>query len=200
MKNIIKIIALAGILSGCAAVETGSSREAVSTPTSNAPVLTDAVTRGPVNEQRLPGSEPLIETVSSSGVKQGGEIDPTIDPSTARSYNASWEDGGFRHRSVMFPHIVDGCKVMVQSRRSLDYVGGTEGQFFEREGPDCNCDLVIDGFEGVFAQLADEYKTPRMLAVCEGPGVDGATRQLEIMRETLKEARNFDKMENVEGF
>jgi len=158
----------------------------------------------PVEAAPVETAGPAVEIAPAPAVQlpaEGPQVpDPTIEPSTARSYQAAWEDGGYRHRSVMFPHIIDGCKVLVQSRRTLDYVGGSEGEFIEREGPDCNCDLLIDGFEDVFAQLNDSYKTPRMYSVCIGPGVDGATRQLEIMRESLKEQRNFEKMKNVDGF
>lgn len=213
MKHIIIVAAFASILSGCAAVDTGDrDYQRPQSASTNADVeLIDAVTRQPVGAriQTAPAPAPVVssepaplptEEVFYSGERLEQVIDPNLDPSTARSYNATWSDGGFRHRSVMFPHVIDGCKVMIQSRRTLDYVAGTSGEFFEREGPDCNCDLVIDGFEGVFAQLNDEYKTPRMYNVCAGPGVDGETRQLEIMRESLKEVRNFDKMKNVDGF
>ena len=212
MKHVILVAATACILSGCAAMDGGGNTSGE--PAAQADIeMVDAVTRRPFqpappaapapaeppvsasNPQALPDS-----TAVYSGAPVEQFIDPQLNPATARSYNATWEDGGFRHRSVMFPHIIDGCKVMIQSRRTLDYVTGSTGEFFEREGPDCNCDLVIDGFEDVFAQLNDEYKTPRMYDVCVGPGVDGATRQLEIMRESLKEDRNFDKMKNVDGF
>ena len=216
MKHVILAAAAASVLSACAAIDNTSNSERVEVVQSDTE-LVDAVTRRPIQpaqpaaparapepiEELAPAPEP--QPLPEGGAIYSGQrleqfIDPSIDPSTARSYNATWNDGGFRHRSVMFPHVIDGCKVMIQSRRTLDYVGGTEGEFFEREGPDCNCDLVIDGFEDVFAQLNDEYKTPRMYDVCAGPGVDGATRQLEIMRESLKENRNFDKMKNVDGF
>ena len=209
MKHIILVAAFASVLGGCAAMDTlpGASGTASDGPVEE---RVDAVTRRPAQvapqpAEPAPAPEPAPKQadVAAHPVPVAGGsavIDPSLDPSTARSYNATWEDGGFRHRSVMFPHVIDGCKVMIQSRRTLDYVAGTSGEFFEREGPDCNCDLVIDGFEDIFAQLNDEYKTPRMYEVCVGPGVDGATRQLEIMRETLKEDRNFDKMKNVEGF
>ena len=218
MIKLIQFTLIAGVLSACAATNDGR-RSSAAQPSNSAQAdleLVDAVTRRPLEPssaepapvaaeppvavpapQPQPTPQPAI-TYSGAPIEQ--IIDPELDPSTARSYNATWEDGGFRHRSVMFPHIIDGCKVMIQSRRTLDYVTGTTGEFFEREGPDCNCDLIIDGFEDVFAQLNDEYKTPRMYDVCAGPGVDGATRQLEIMRETLKEERNFDKMKNVDGF
>lgn len=212
MKHILSIALVASILSGCAAMEglpgaSGGERAQSGT----VPYQVDAVTRNPLPQpvaepapapvaeaepEPLPGNDMAFS--GNTAVEQ--VIDPDLNPATARSYNATWEDGGYRHRSVMFPHIIDGCKVMIQSRRTLDYVAGEAGEFFEREGPDCNCDLVIDGFEDVFAQLNDEYKTPRMYSVCAGPGVDGATRQLEIMRESLKENRNFDKMKNVDGF
>lgn len=207
MKSLIKIAFFASVLSGCAAMEDITDRRSAPVVAS-IPGGPDAVTRNPppaapqAEGPRLPSAsaEPAEPVTLPGGGATSGPIDPSIDPATARSYNATWEDRGFRHRSVMFPHIIDGCKVMIQSRRTLDYVSGAEGEFFEREGPDCNCDLVIDGFEDVFAQLNDEYKTPRMFDVCIGPGVDGATRQLEIMRESLKEDRNFGKMKNVEGF
>ena len=191
MKRIILSAGIVCLFAACAAVDA---------PVQTSSTLAngvDAVTRNPAPK---PQASPPAQSASvpEPGLEQ--VIDPAIDPASARSYNATWEDGGFRHRSVMFPHIIDGCKVMIQSRRTLDYVAGSQGEFFEREGPDCNCDLVIDGFEDVFAQLNDEYKTPRMYSVCAGPGVDGVTRQLEIMRESLKEQRNFDKMKNVEGF
>lgn len=217
MKLFIQSVAFACLLSGCAAVETPPYAPPAPQPDQSAPAPNEgvnAVLRAPARAeapmeapappppvtaqepQPLPGDQVLFS--GNTAVEQ--VIDPEIDPSSARSYNASWESGGYRHRSLMFPHIIDGCKVMIQSRRTLDYVGGSEGEFYEREGPDCNCDLVIDGFEDVFAQLNDSYKTPRMYDVCAGPGVDGATRQLEIMRESLKEQRNFDKMKNVDGF
>ena len=217
MKNTVLIFSLSAALAGCAAIDAVGERIPGGSEVnqSEAPSeMVDAVTRRPIQNAGLapapqPYPEPTIEVepeplpdteVVYSGDAVEQVIDPSLDPSTARSYNATWEDGGFRHRSVMFPHIIDGCKVMIQSRRTLDYVAGTTGEFVEREGPDCNCDLVIDGFEDIFAQLNDEYKTPRMYDVCAGPGVDGATRQLEIMRESLKENRNFDKMKNVDGF
>lgn len=207
MIKMIQIAMLAGVLSACAAG--GVSGNGNGSAGASDVQMVDAVTRKPekaalalapvppaeAEPQPLPGAVPVY-----SGAPVEQVIDPNLNPATARSYNATWQDGGFEHRSVMFPHVIDGCKVMIQSRRTLDYVSGASGEFFEREGPDCNCDLVIDGFEDVFAQLNDEYKTPRMYDVCVGPGVDGATRQLEIMRETLKENRNFDKMKNVEEF
>lgn len=210
MKHFCLIAISASLLAGCAATEPSKSAPAVADIE-----MVDAVTRKPINTPApapapapkpaatlpQPGPMPSQTAIRTEDrVIRSGQIDPDLDPATARSYNATWTDGGFRHRSVMFPHVIDGCKVMIQSRRTLDYVGGTEGEFFEREGPDCDCDLVIDGFEDVFAQLNDEYKTPRMYDVCAGPGVDGETRKLEIMRETLKEQRNFDKMKNVDGF
>lgn len=209
MKSLLQTVLLAGILSGCAAIDTSPFRtSAPSTQKAPGNGGVDAVTRTPVQTEtsataEAPAGPPVeIETVPAPVELDGGPQipDPEIDPATARSYQASWEDGGYLNRSVMFPHIIDGCKVLVQSRRTLDYVGGSEGEFVEREGLDCNCDLLIDGFEDIFAQLNDSYKTPRMYSVCVGPGVDGATRQLEIMRESLKEQRNFDKMKNVEGF
>lgn len=216
MKRFIAISVLSAALAGCAAIDTVSERfpgNAESAANETPVEMVDAVTRRPVGAAPAPAPQPVPEPVveaapqrlPTGGAIYSGEvieqvIDPSLDASTARSYNATWEDGGFRHRSVMFPHIIEGCKVMIQSRRTLDYVAGGAGEFIEREGPDCNCDLVIDGLEDVFAQLNDEYKTPRMYDVCAGPGVDGATRQLEIMRESLKEVRNFDKMKNVDGF
>ena len=216
MKHIIIVAAIVSILSGCAAIDGGGGGgEPASNTAQTDAEMVDAVTRRPL--QPVQPAEPAVDAADLLAETQPPEalpetanvysgapvqqmIDPGLNPATARSYNATWEYGGFRHRSVMFPHIIDGCKVMIQSRRTLDYVAGSTGEFFEREGPDCNCDLVIDGFEDVFAQLNDEYKTPRMYDVCAGPGVDGATRQLEIMRESLKEDRNFDKMKNVDGF
>jgi len=202
MKLCLQAAAVAFILTGCAAIETVGDRfpsTSSQSSTQRAPAPNsdiNAVSR-PQAPQQTTEQMPQTQEAPISGT---GQIDDSIDPATARSYNAQWEQGGYRHRSVMFPHIIDGCKVMIQSRRTLDYVGGSEGEFYEFEGPDCNCDLVIDGYEDVFAQLNDSYKTPRMYDVCAGPGVNGNTRQLEIMRESLKEQRNFDKMGNVEGF
>jgi len=99
----------------------------------------------------------------------GGEIDPDLAPESARSYTNVWEDETVRHRSIMFPHVVDGC------------------------------DLVIDGQEDVFSAPEPGYKFDRMTEICRAPGVNGATRKLEIMRESLKEAPDYSRMENVEG-
>lgn len=207
LRSIVIIATFAGILAGCGTVDSISERfpnNSEPTVQRTSSTVPNAVTRntaqervqvaGVQTERRLPTASAPVAPQSSQG------IDPTLDPNTARSYSAMWEEGGYRYRTVMFPHVIDGCKVMIQSRRSLDYVSGSQGEFEEREGSDCNCDLMIDGMEFFFGQLNDEYKTPRMLSVCEAPGVDGATRQLEIMREGLKEDRNFDKMKNVEGF
>jgi len=212
MKLFVQSVVCACVLTACAAVESSPYSSAEQVPGDNsasdginavlrAPARAEAPTAKPqptAPAEPSPLAEEQVLFSGNTAVEQ--VIDQTIDPSTARSYNATWESGGYRHRSVMFPHIIDGCKVMIQSRRTLDYVGGAVGDFYEREGPDCNCDLVIDGYEDVFAQLNDSYKTPRMYSVCASPGVDGGTRQLEIMRESLKEQRNFDKMKNVEGF
>ena len=61
------------------------------------------------------------------------------------SYTTSWQEGTVRYRSIMFPHEIDGCKIMVQSRRSF---AGEGAGFHELEGPDCDCNLVIDGYDG----------------------------------------------------
>jgi len=123
------------------------------------------------------------------------KIDPDMTPEEARSYTNVWEDETTRHRSIMFPHVVDGCKRMIQSQRLL----AATGFLVELEGPDCNCDLIIDGKEDVFIAPTG-YKAERMTEICLAPGIDGATRQLEIMRESLKEDRDFSRMKNVEGF
>ena len=195
MRGIVVIAAFACMVSGCGTLDPAPERS--DTARQSVP---NAVTRNSAPNE-IPTSGELTERRLPTGTPSGTQvIDPNINPATARSYSATWEEDGYRYRSVMFPHVIDGCKVMIQSRRTLDYVGGSEGEFIEREGLDCNCDLMLDGMEFFFGQLNDEYKTPRMLAVCQNPGVDGATRQLEIMREGLKEDRNFDKMKNVEGF
>lgn len=117
-----------------------------------------------------------------------------------KSYTARWsteirfEDRiqEAQHRATMFPHEIEGCKVLLQSIRREDY-------FFEEEGLDCNCDNLIDGRERVFGQ-ADGYYADKLNGVCTGPGVDGKEDKLIIMRESLKEMRDFSYMKNVKPF
>jgi hypothetical protein len=113
-----------------------------------------------------------------------------------RSYTTTWADNGFGFRAVMFPHVVNGCKVLIQSSEDLSR---GRSSIYEMSGPDCNCDLLIDGQERYFAP-AKGYAATRLLEVCQGPGVDGVDRRLEIMRESLKLVPDFSKMENVQGF
>lgn len=113
-----------------------------------------------------------------------------------RSYSTRWVERGDTYRSVMFPHEIDGCKVMIQAKY-FDYDG--RPAIVEKEGLDCDCDLVIDGHEEIF-RPASGYSAGRLRAICLAPGIDGATRRLEIMRETLKEYRDFTHLENVQGF
>lgn len=113
-----------------------------------------------------------------------------------RSYSTRWTEHGDTYRSIMFPHEIDGCKVMIQAKY-FSYDG--RPAIVEKEGPDCNCDLVIDGHEEIF-RPAKGYSANRLSAVCHGPAVDGSTRRLAIMRETLKEHRNFSHLDNVQGF
>jgi len=117
-----------------------------------------------------------------------------------KSYTARWSteirfDDGMRqadHRATMFPHEIGGCKVLLQSIRRDRY-------FFEEEGVDCNCDNLIDGRERVFDQ-AEGYYAEKLENVCQGPGVDGKEDKLIIMRESLKEKRDFSYMKNVKPF
>lgn len=110
-----------------------------------------------------------------------------------RSYSTSWSTGDETHRSVMFPHESEGCKLLVQSRH---YIKDGRKAFTETEGRDCNCDLVIDGLEDVF-RPATGYASRRLLEVCTGPGVDGSERRLMIMRESLKLTPRYGKIANV---
>jgi len=110
------------------------------------------------------------------------------------SYSTSWQTDYATLRSIMFPHEIEGCKVMIQSRR------GDDGSFIEKEGPDCDCNLVIDGMEDTFTAPPEPYTADKQFAICQAPGIDGNTRRLEIMRESLKEIRDFSDMGQVEGF
>ncbi len=110
-----------------------------------------------------------------------------------KSYSTSWTKDEETHRSVMFPHESDGCKLLVQSKQ---YMNDGRKAFTETEGRDCNCDLVIDGLEEVFAP-ATGYAARRLTEVCKGPGVDGSERRFVIMRESLKLSPRYSKIENV---
>jgi hypothetical protein len=115
------------------------------------------------------------------------------DAADLKSYSTSWAIGSEKHRTVMFPHESEGCKLLVQSRR---YMREGREAFTETEGRDCNCDLVIDGLEEVFSP-ASGYGSKRLLEVCEGPGIDGSERRLVIMRESLKLSPRYSKIPNV---
>ncbi len=115
------------------------------------------------------------------------------DIDQARSYTTRYSDGAATYRATMFPHEILGCKRLLQSRR----VEG--GDFIEREGADCNCDQIVDGFETVF-KPPPAYGADKMRAICEGPGVDGNERRLLIMRESLKEQPDYSGIGNdVQG-
>lgn len=109
------------------------------------------------------------------------------------SYTTRWTEDGITYRSIMFPHEIDGCKLMVQSRRSGDGL-----DFYEAEGQDCDCDLVIDGTGDKF-RPATGYTSEKLRDVCTGPGVDGQEDRYKIMRERLKEEPNFARMPNVQA-
>jgi hypothetical protein len=117
-------------------------------------------------------------------------------PHSDRSYATSWMDGTERYRSVMFPHERGGCKIMIQARY---FTKDEDAAFVESEGTDCDCDLLIDGQEKHF-QAAKGDSAKRLLAICRSPGVPGDDRRLMIMRESLKEHRNFSRIPNVDGF
>ncbi|MGH1421466.1 MAG: hypothetical protein ACRBEQ_06580 [Hyphomonas sp.] len=110
-----------------------------------------------------------------------------------QSYTTRYNYNGVEYRSVMFPHEVDGCKILIQSKR---WVEDDRERVFETEGADCNCDLIIDGREGDFFP-ATGYASRKLLGVCNGPGVDGNERRLRIMRESLKEYPDFSEIPNV---
>jgi hypothetical protein len=131
----------------------------------------------------------LVTTLCIAGAQAQSDVDQT------RSYTARYTDGQWTYRTTMFPHEIDGCKRMLQSRRSAD----GSGQLIEREGADCNCDLLIDGMEGQF-QPPPAYGAEKMQAICLGPGVDGSERRLRIMRESLKENPDYSDIgQDVRG-
>jgi hypothetical protein len=99
------------------------------------------------------------------------------------SYTTSW------------PHEIDGCKIMVQSRRSF---AGEGAGFHELEGPDCDCNLVIDGYDGFFGQ-AEGYTAEKLLNVCERPGLDGNDEKYVLMREGLKQEPRFTVRSEILG-
>jgi hypothetical protein len=116
------------------------------------------------------------------------------EASTPKSYSTSWIDASGAHRSVMFPHDIDGCKALIQSRERSE--NGLK-IFSESEGRDCNCDLVIDGQEKFYSP-AKGYGARRLLEVCQGPAVDGKDRKFLIMRESLKAHPRYSRISNVQ--
>lgn len=129
--------------------------------------------------------------IALSGAAQDGATDA---PEELRSYTTSWEESGITFRTIMFPHEIEGCKIMVQSRKRAD-----GSKFVEIEGPDCNCDLVVDGQEDYFLS-ARGYTARKLLEVCEGPAVDGSEQRFQIMRESLKERPDYSDMPGVRAY
>lgn len=71
----------------------------------------------------------------------------------------SWTQDGARHETIIEGRIRDGCPMMRQTIRL------SSGELIAQSGPDCDCDLIIDGREGEFsAPLA--IVSGRMLDVC----------------------------------
>ncbi len=112
-----------------------------------------------------------------------------------RSYSTQFTHKDETHRSVMFPHEVEGCKLLVQSKH---FTRDGFKAFTETEGPDCNCDLMIDGHEDTF-RPATGYASRKLLDVCKGPALDGGERRLRIMRESLKEQPRYDRFDYVKA-
>ena len=72
----------------------------------------------------------------------------------------SWTEGAVRHTTVIEGRIRDGCPML---RQSTTRPGESS---LEAAGPDCDCNLVIDGEEARFsAPMA--IVAGRMLTVCE---------------------------------
>lgn len=69
------------------------------------------------------------------------------------------EEAGARHTTVIEGRIRDGCPMV---RQSIATPGASP---IEAAGPDCDCDLVIDGEEGRF-KAPLPIVARRMLDVC----------------------------------
>lgn len=71
----------------------------------------------------------------------------------------SWTQDGARHETIIEGRVRDGCPMMRQTIRFAS------GEVRAESGPDCDCDLIIDGREGAFdAPLP--IVSGRMLDVC----------------------------------
>ena len=84
-------------------------------------------------------------------------------PASAQScaeQSISWTEDGYRHTTVIEGRLRNGCPMM---RQSIAKEGTPR---IQEIGVDCDCDLVIDGWEGTFSPpLA--IVSGRMLDVCE---------------------------------
>lgn len=138
----------------------------------------------------------LASLLAISGRAQAQMASTAPEEEVCTSYTTVWQDGYVSNRSIMFPHEIDGCKIMVQSKT---WTHAPNGATIEHEGPDCNCDLIIDGRENMF-DAPEGYRAKRLLEVCEGKGVDGATEERMLNRESLKLKRDFSHMPNVVPF
>lgn len=136
----------------------------------------------------------LLSLIAAIALTFGAIFSAAADEAAERqSYTTRYVYNDVEYRAVMFPHEIDGCKIMIHSRR---WVEDGRTTAFETEGPDCNCDLLIDGRESEFFP-ATGYASRKLLGVCDGPSVDGTERRLRIMRETLKEYPDFSDIPNV---
>jgi len=84
-------------------------------------------------------------------------------PANAQScapQSITWNVDGERHDTTVMGLLRDGCPVIRQSRETLG------GQDAAQTGMDCDCDLLIDGVETLFA-APNPLAAKRLIAVCE---------------------------------
>ena len=75
-----------------------------------------------------------------------------------RSVSTSWNADGVEWYTQMSTVAENGCKRIIQGRDGVD-----------EEGLDCNCDLVIDGREGIYPVSPYQRATQPLYDVCNGP-------------------------------
>lgn len=93
----------------------------------------------------------------------------------------TWTDGTARHTTVIEGRIRDGCPMM---RQSIEQAGTSA---LEAIGPDCDCDLVIDGEEARFsAPMA--VVAGRMLDVCQQNRASARVRTAESAGQSAASA------------
>lgn len=92
----------------------------------------------------------LFAALAIAGTASGEEI--------CRSVSTSWNADGHSYNTRMWTKAKDGCKVIVHT---IDGV--------ETEGVDCDCDLVMDGFEGNISQPASDRQRRTLTDICLGP-------------------------------